>query len=296
MIPSWARLAGLGSVAALLLVAGLPAVIQAQDASAGQSVFQAKCAACHSAGPDRLVGPGLQDVAERRDHDWLVEFIVAPDRLIAGGDPIAEQLLQEYGMPMPNLGVTRQQANDILAYLAGRGKGSAGTETAGAGSAAAAGGPAAGAPSDAANGAGDPEVGRRLFTGERRLANGGAACISCHTVSGIGGLGGGTLAKELTGSAALYGAGLPAVLETPPFPLMQAVYAGRPLTADEVADLSAYLEEAAGSGATQASRSVALPAFGLGGMVLLLVLAALTWRGRLRGVRKPLIATRTARP
>lgn len=291
-----ARRVGLASGTALLLVAGLPAGMQAQDASAGQALFQAKCAACHSPGPERTVGPGLQDVAERREHDWLVEFIVAPDRLIASGDPIAEQLVQEYGIPMPNLGVTRQQANDILAYLAGRGEGSAGAGTAGAGSAEATGGPGGG-PNDAAAGsAGDPEVGRRLFRGEERLANGGASCISCHSVSGVGGLGGGTLARDLTGSAALYGAGLPAVLETPPFPLMQTVYGDRPLTEDEVADLSAFLQAAGEGGQAEGSSRLALPAIGFGGMALLLALAGLIWRGRLRGVRKPLIATRTTRP
>lgn len=283
----FARLAGLGPGAALLLVPGLPAGVQAQDASAGEALFQSKCSACHSPGPERMAGPGLQGVTERRDHDWLVDFIVAPDRVIASGDPVAEQLVQEYGIPMPNLGVTRKQANDILAYLAGRGEVSAGAGTVDAGAAAESGGPEGIAP--AGTPAGDSESGRRLFSGEERLANGGAACISCHGVSGIGGLGGGTLAKDLTGSAAIYGAGLPTVLQTPPFPLMQAVYADRPLTEDEVADLSAFLVTAGEAGQAEASSRVALPAIGLGGMVILLALAGLTWRGRLRGVRRPLV-------
>src|SRR3989337_709452 len=43
-----------------------------------------------------------------------------------------------------------------------------------------------------------PVAGRALFTGARRLENGGPACMSCHSVAGLGALGGGALGPDLT--------------------------------------------------------------------------------------------------
>lgn len=289
---SWlAHPAGLRPVMALLVSAGLPAVARAQDPGAGKAVFESKCAVCHSAGSKRIVGPGLEGVTGRRDMDWLIAFITAPDRLIGSGDSIAHELVAEYGMPMPNLGINEAEARDILAYLDVAGGG--GEATAGVQPATTTGkpGPATSADSVVVT-AGDPTVGRRLFVGERRLANDGAACVSCHSIGGLGALGGGTLARQLSGAAGLYGPGLPGVLENPPFPLMQKVYGQRPLTAAEVSDLSAFLESAAQSGQPAASRWYAFPAFGAAGAILLLALAGLVWRGRLRGVRESLIGGR----
>jgi len=242
-----------------------------QTANEGRALFEAQCSACHSAGSDRRIGPGLQGVSERRERAWLVAFITRPDRMVAEGDPIATGLLEEYRMPMPNLGLSQAQAEAILDYLAGAEAMTTAPST-----------PRPQLPD------GQAAVGRALFTGERRLVEGGAACISCHNVAGLGLLGGGTLAKDLTAAAAVYGNGLPVLLETPPYPAMQAVYATRPLAPDEVADLSAFLLEVEQSETPVQSR-FSFPAAGFGGMVLLTVLAGLLWRGRLSGVRKPLI-------
>jgi mono/diheme cytochrome c family protein len=44
----------------------------------------------------------------------------------------------------------------------------------------------------------DIEEGRALFLGTTRLKHGGPACMSCHTVNSIKGLGGGRLGLNLT--------------------------------------------------------------------------------------------------
>ncbi|MHB0871678.1 MAG: c-type cytochrome [Chloroflexota bacterium] len=89
-----------------------------RDTAKGKAIFEGKCAGCHTVGGGKRTGPDLKGVTAQRSHDWLVDFIVAPDKVIASGDPIAAQLVKEYGMPMPNLGVSQQDAEAVLAFLA----------------------------------------------------------------------------------------------------------------------------------------------------------------------------------
>ncbi|HEY8368801.1 MAG TPA: cytochrome c, partial [Thermodesulfobacteriota bacterium] len=66
------------------------------------------------------------------------------------------------------------------------------------------------------------------------------------------------------------------------------VFAGRPLTAREQADLAAFLEQTAAM--QRPPQAVgALAALAGAGAVLLLALANLLWRHRLTGVRRSLV-------
>jgi hypothetical protein len=65
-----------------------------------------------------VVGPDLQGVTARRERDWLARWIKEPDKMLAEGDPIGTQQLQEFNnVPMPNLGMTEQQVDTLIAYL-----------------------------------------------------------------------------------------------------------------------------------------------------------------------------------
>jgi serine/threonine protein kinase/uncharacterized protein YoxC len=83
----------------------------------GERSFQQKCAACHTIGGGPLIGPDLQGVRYRRDPNWLLRWIQEHDKMLAEGDQIATQLLQEYNIPMPNLSVSESEAREILAYI-----------------------------------------------------------------------------------------------------------------------------------------------------------------------------------
>lgn len=84
----------------------------------GQFVFQNGCASCHSIGGGDKVGPDLLGVTRRRPRDWLERFILVPNEMIAAGDPVAVALFNQYKrVPMPNLGLARDEVGDILAYL-----------------------------------------------------------------------------------------------------------------------------------------------------------------------------------
>src|SRR4029078_4080081 len=89
------------------------------DLDAGAYSFSTHCAECHtSCGGDRI-GPDLHGVTASRDRAWLKRFIVAPDKVLAAGDPIATRLFEQYGRRrVPNLSLTDAAADAVVGYLA----------------------------------------------------------------------------------------------------------------------------------------------------------------------------------
>ncbi len=253
---------------AVMAVCAAPPGLTAQVS--GQAIFQQKCAACHSAGSDRLIGPGLEGVMSRRDRAWVKRFIMQPDELLNSNDPVAAELLREYGMPMPNLAIPDSEAEALIAFLEG-----------GSGAGPAAAPPAAGAASEE-----QITLGQNLFQGTTRFTNGGPTCNSCHEVTNDAVIGGGVLAAELTTVfSRLGGPGVRAILGSPPFPVMQRAYVDKPLTDEEVVALVGFLELADAEQALYQPRDYGIKLFGAGvlGAVFLLGLYTVMWRGRKRG-------------
>ncbi len=87
-------------------------------AETGQEIFQENCAACHTIGKGKLVGPDLAGVTSRREEGWLNRQIKDPEGLIAEKDPIAMQLLKEADdVPMVSLELSDEQVAAVIAYL-----------------------------------------------------------------------------------------------------------------------------------------------------------------------------------
>ena len=129
------------------------------------------------------------------------------------------------------------------------------------------------------------EIGRMLFTGETRLDGSGAACISCHNVRNDQLIGGGLLAKDLTGVfTRLNEAGIKAMVSNPPFPVMKEAYKSGLVTDQEAFYLTAFLMSADREQYYQHSRNwqhLILIA-GSAGFLLLLFIFSYTWRNRRR--------------
>lgn len=84
--------------------------------SEGETIFKAKCTACHKI-TKKFVGPALKGVTQRRSPEWIMNMALNPELMIQK-DPIAQQLLVEYnGAPMANQNITEEEARALLEYF-----------------------------------------------------------------------------------------------------------------------------------------------------------------------------------
>jgi cytochrome c2 len=253
-------------------------VAHAQDAA---DYFHQNCTMCHTVGGGRLIGPDLGGVTRRKDRAWLVQFLQDPKARIDSGESYAVQLFQDANgvvMPTPP-GMTPALADSILSYLEA-GPGAAQSQTAGP------------TISERPFTEADVMLGRRFFLGQQRFANSGPPCVSCHTLPTVGDLGGGHLGPDLTNEIGRLGGrrGATAWLTSPPATTMQAVFSKHPLDAEEIHPLLAAIDDASRHGQRNSNAAtVRFAGFGLGGMLIGLVLLQVAWRTRFRSVRRSVI-------
>lgn len=240
-----------------------------QDAEA---IFQAQCGACHSIGGGDGVGPDLAGVTTRRDRDWLLSWIADPTAMLADEDPIAVELLAAFNnLPMPTLGLSAADVEGLVAYFEAQDGGSAPAPV------------VISAPGD-----GNVDAGRSLFTGANTLANGGPSCRACHSIAGIGALGGGKLGPDLTTAWERLGDGMIAMPQTG---TMQPIFSGKVLTNDEQTNLLAFFRS---TDITERSAQVVwqLTGLAIAGVAIVAVLIHLIWRRRISQVRASMVAGR----
>jgi len=245
--------------------------------------FENHCMSCHTIGGGRLTGPDLKGVFERQDRAWLARFILDPQTVLDSGDAYALELRNEArGVVMPAVpGMTLERAKALLDLIeeesAQERSKFAGIQM-----------------SERAFTEVDVRMGREIFLGTQSLAKGGAACVSCHSVNGIGVLAGGKLGPDLND---VYGRlngrkGLGTWLSAPATSTMQSIFASRPLDGDnEILPLLAYFADLAQDPpeSSQAATLIFI-LLGLGGTAAALMIFDGAWKGRFRGVRKALIA------
>jgi len=274
------RVLDCAAVRVAIVVCGLlcfPLTAPAQQGE-GETLFNQICVACHTIGKGKLVGPDLADVHKRRPEDWLINYIKSSQTVIKSGDPYAVNLFEEYNKQlMPDNNYTDSQVLSVIAYIA------------------------ANSPVDETVAveaqASEPErpvteenvgSGRLLFVGKKRFANGGPTCNTCHNLQFDGAITGGTLAKDLTDSyTRLSGVGVKAMMASSPFPAMRQAFEGKPLTDDELFDLTAFLQYVDSESGSQSGRRYGARMFfsGLGGAILLFGLFGGVWyRAKRRSV------------
>jgi len=269
---AWCRYIVAAAAFALIAIWSAPAA-RADD---GSAIFASKCAACHTIGKGKTVGPDLKGITTAEPHDWLVKWISSPSDMVKSGDPTATKLVKQYPLQMPDLGLSSSDVEAVLGYIAQQ----SGSATSPGGATAPAPAPAAALPQ------GDSIHGRELFVGSARFHNGGPPCMSCHSIAGIGALGGGTLGPDLTDVYQKYGgdAGLASFLTGLPTPTMNAVWSKDPLTSQEIADVSSFIKEAPVA-QRPLSSAWRLAMLALGGVIVLAIILGTYWRRRLLTVR-----------
>ena len=263
-------------------VAGTPLV--AQETA---DYFRENCTSCHTIGGGRLTGPDLKGVLTRKNRQWLVQFIQAPQAMIDRGDPYALKLKQEArDVVMPTInGMNAARAEALLVLIEAESKLEksqfVGLQI-----------------TDRPFTSSEIEQGRLLFSGLTRLAKSGPPCISCHTVRDLGGLSGGRLGPDLTRVfERLQGRkNLAAWLTAPSGPVMSPVFKRNGLAPEEILPLIAFLEDETRKGGEDASAApLTLFLIGLAGAALALILFDRAWKDRFRSVRRTLVLSATHR-
>lgn len=237
----------------------------AQDSGSG--LFEQYCASCHQADGTGIPGtfPPLAGNPAAADSDQVT------DAITGGVSGPIEVLGVSYDGVMPGFSdLSGDEVAAIVEYVAVlSGSGQQATPS-----------KEQATPSEDQAAGGDSARGQKLFEGAIRFENGGAACGACHSAGVVGNLGGRGLGPDLTSSSDTLGgeAGLTGWLGNPPSVTMQPIFADRPLTSDEVADVVAFLGETSAAGNPPGGID-RLTIAGLVGFFLLIGGMAVAWRG-----------------
>ncbi len=94
----------------------IPETIDEQLAQKGEEIFKAKCTACHKI-DEKYIGPAVRGVTKRRRPEWIMNMILAPEKMIQQ-DPVSKQLvIESNGAIMANQGLTEEEARAVLEYF-----------------------------------------------------------------------------------------------------------------------------------------------------------------------------------
>ena len=264
----------------LILILIFPLILNAKNE--GKQIFKQKCAACHSIGEGKRVGPDLKGITKKRNKTWLYKFIQSSKKLIESGDSQAREIFEKFNkMTMPDQDLNREQIDQILNFISQNTPGGTQSELENSPQA-----PKSNhrvPPSSILGKVELIEKGQNYFQGSLRFKNRGPACNSCHHVKNDSIIGGGVLAKDLTRVFSRMGhEGLKAILDGPPFPVMDQAYKNKSLTQEEVLALSAFFKDADKKHAFQKPNDYGIQLVGYGfiSYLFLLGLFSVLWRKR----------------
>lgn len=261
---------GLKLVIAVVVLLSAPH-LAGQDTS---TFFRTNCYSCHTIGGGRVTGPDLKGVLDRKDRAWLTNFIRNPKAVIDSGDSYALELMKEArNVIMPTVpGLDAAMAIALLDLIEEEGRleesNFMGLQL-----------------SDTPISDEDVFRGQLIFTGRTRLLNRGPACISCHSVSNTGLLGGGRIGPDLTRVYERLGGrtALATWLLSPSSATMGSVFRDQPLAQNEIPLIAAFLEFHAKNSLEQPAATGATYFLLLGfcGVSFGLGAIAFTWRRRI---------------
>jgi cytochrome oxidase Cu insertion factor (SCO1/SenC/PrrC family) len=87
----------------------------------GEQIYRTRCNTCHSLTGNELadaLGPDLLGVTQKREVQWLLNWLQAPDKMLKNKDPIATALFKQYNsLAMPNMRLNKEEALSLLDYI-----------------------------------------------------------------------------------------------------------------------------------------------------------------------------------
>lgn len=89
-----------------------------QWVSQGKSIYEVKCQPCHKLSDEKLVGPGWKGLTKKRKPEWILNMITNVDMMLES-DPVAQRLLEECIVRMPNQNLTLDEARKVLEFQRG---------------------------------------------------------------------------------------------------------------------------------------------------------------------------------
>lgn len=205
--------------------------LNAQDP--GAKLFNKNCAACHTVGGGKLIGPDLSNIQNKNTEEWIIKFIQSSQNLINSGDSAAVAVFNQYNkIIMPDQTLKLNEIKLIIDHITVN---SLDPNN-----------PNQKSPNQIFNAAMvtdlDIERGKKIFEGTSKLTNSGPPCISCHNINRPDIISGGRLAIDLTTTfSRLSAAGVDGIIRNPPFPSMISSFGEAPLTDQEAKDLLAFL-------------------------------------------------------
>jgi mono/diheme cytochrome c family protein len=82
----------------------------------GSEVYQAKCTACHK--PDKkYIGPAPKGILERRSPEFIMNMILAPEKMQAENENVKKMITENNGAVMANQNLTEEEARAVLEYF-----------------------------------------------------------------------------------------------------------------------------------------------------------------------------------
>lgn len=94
----------------------IPDEINMKLVEKGEKIFNVKCFACHRLTEDRLVGPGLKNVTDRRSAVWIMNFLTNTDEMI-DLDPELQAQLEICLVRMPNQNLSDDDTRALYEFF-----------------------------------------------------------------------------------------------------------------------------------------------------------------------------------
>ncbi|MFQ3576526.1 MAG: c-type cytochrome, partial [Cytophagales bacterium] len=85
----------------------------------GKAIFENNCKSCHAV-HEKVVGPALKGIMDRRDMPWLISWVKNPQRMIDSKDEYAVKIYNEYksaGIMTGFAGLKDKEIENIFAYV-----------------------------------------------------------------------------------------------------------------------------------------------------------------------------------